>query len=96
MLGAIEKMDENLKKAFLAVFEQSEKLAKAGFDKVGHGGGKPPENPDLKKAKVDFETKVAEIRKRDSSNQQDAFRKARAEHPDLFKAYQGEDAQAQN
>lgn len=91
MLKAIEAMEPEVKKSFLAVLEQSEKLAKAGFDTLGHGNGKGEKDTvTITKAARDFETKVAEIRKRDNSSRTVALAKARTEHPDLFKAYQGD------
>lgn len=92
MLKAIDAMDESLRKSFTAVLEQSEKLAKAGFDKIGKSAPGSEGNVDssLKKAAQDFDTKVAEIRKRDNSTRTEAIAKARKEHPELFKAYQGE------
>lgn len=98
MLEVIGKQDEGLKKAFLAVFTQSEKLAKAGFGKVGVGDGGSDDlskrrgsgggDSKISKAQRDFDAKVNEIRKRDKCSQTDAFSKARKEEPDLFKAYQ--------
>jgi len=85
MLKAIEKMDEPLRKSFEAVFAQSEKLAKAAFSTVGTSSG---DSENIKKSKQDFETKVTEIAKRDNIARAAAMTKARAEHPDLFKAYQ--------
>lgn len=90
MLIAIDKMAEPLKKSFLAVFEQSEKLAKGAFDTVGHAGGgsKQPGETKIAKAVSDFTAKAAEIGARDKLSKTAAFAKARKEHPDLFKAYQ--------
>lgn len=91
MLGAIAKMDPALQKSFTTVLETAEKMVKAGFDTLGHKGGKTPVGEADKvvtKAVQDFETKVAEIRKRDSCTQAEAMTKARKEHQDLFKAYQ--------
>lgn len=90
MLIAIEKMADPLKKSFLAVFEQSEKLAKGAFDTLGHGGGQGGADEDSKvtKAVVDFEKKASEIAARDKIGKSAAFAKARKENPDLFKAYQ--------
>lgn len=91
MISAIEKMEEPLKKSFLAVLTASEKLAKMAFDRVGHGGGTDPtkDNTDINKAARDFDAKVNEIKKRDSCTKTQALAKARTEHPDLFKIYQG-------
>jgi hypothetical protein len=95
MLGAIEKMADDLKKSFMKVFEQAEKLAKAGFDRVGVGAGEDPsKNASIQKAARDFDGKVNEIKKRDNCTRTEAFSKARKEHPELFKSYQGEDGEA--
>lgn len=94
MLGAIAKMDEPLRKAFEAVFTQSEKLAKNAFEKIGHKGGKDNTPTPLNKAIADFDSKVTEIGARDKCTKTEAISKARKEFPDLFKAYQEHEAQA--
>lgn len=43
MLKAVAGMTEPLRKSFEAVFVQSQKLAKAAFARVGHGGGNADE-----------------------------------------------------
>jgi len=93
MLAAIDKMEDPLKKSFLAVFTQSEKLAKAGFEKLGAGGGERSRSDDgkISKAARDFDAKVNDIRSRDKCDRQTAMGKARKEAPDLFKAYQAEE-----
>ncbi len=85
LLKAISKMDKTVKKSFETILTHSEKLAKAAFDTVGVKG---PVSNDVKKGAQDFEAKVSEIRKRDNCSRADAMTKARAEHEDLFKAYQ--------
>jgi hypothetical protein len=85
MLKAIGLMDAELRKNFEAVFASAEKLAKAGFEKLGVAGG---DSDNIKKNAEDFLTKVSDIQKRDGSKRAEAMTKARAEHPDLFKAYQ--------
>lgn len=95
MLKAIAAMPEATRKSFEKVLEQSEKLAKAGFDKIGSGDpGKPSDS--IRKAATDFDARVKEIAKRDGCSKQDAMTKARKEYPDLFKAYQGEQETAAN
>jgi hypothetical protein len=86
MLKAIGGMDETLQKSFTAVFEQSQKLAKAAFNTLGHRGGGAE---DIAKSAADFNAKVAEIKKRDECSNTEAMQKATREFPDLFKAYQG-------
>ena len=95
VLKAIDDMPEDIRKLFEKVLEQSEKLAKAGFDKIGSADPGKPMNPSVEKAKVDFNAKVNDIAKRDSCDKQTAMSKARKEFPELFKAYQG-DEQAAN
>lgn len=87
MLRAIGKMDEKVRKSFEAVFTSAEKLSKAGFDRIGSGGGKETP-PSIAKAAQDFSVKVAEIKKRDNCSGTEAMGKARREHPELFKATQ--------
>jgi hypothetical protein len=92
MLGAIAKMDEATQKLFDKVFEQSEKMVAAGFAKLGSGGGRDPKDlakdEGIAKATLDFNTKVAEIKKRDDCTRTAALAKARKENPELFKIYQ--------
>lgn len=88
MVAAVSKMSPELRKSFEAVLEQSDKLGKAGFDKLGHGGGKGAEDDTLAKASRDFMAKVAEIRSRDKCTESLAMSKARKEFPKLFEAYQ--------
>jgi hypothetical protein len=94
ILKAVTAMDEPLRKSFEKVLEQSEKLAKAGFEKIGHGGGREPagsgQGREISKTVRDFDAKVNEIKKRDNCKQTDALAKARKEAPELFKAYQEE------
>jgi hypothetical protein len=90
MLKAMADMPEAIRKSFEKVFEQSEKLAKAGFDKIGSSDSGKPLDPSVKKATMDFNAKVSEIKKRDECNSQEAMTKARKEYPELFKLYQGE------
>ena len=96
MLKTMEGMPEAIRKSFEKVLEQSEKLAKAGFDTIGSSDPGKNLNPSVAKAKTDFDAKVSEIAKRDSCSKQDAMSKARKEFPDLFKAYQGDEQQAAN
>lgn len=84
MLKAISTMDAKLQKSFTKVFDQSEKLAKSAFETIGTKGG----DQDVKKAAQTFETKVAEIAKRDGIKRTEAMAKARLEYPDEFKAFQ--------
>ena len=81
MLGAIDKMEDKLKKSFMTVLEQAEKLAKAGFDRVGINPGAPTVNAEIAKASRDFDGKVNEIKKRDNCTRTEALAKARKEHP---------------
>jgi hypothetical protein len=94
MLQVMSKMDEPLRKSFETVLTQAEKLAKAGFDKLGHKGGKDDLSDVVKKAARDFESKVTEIRNMEKCSRNEAAVKARKAHPDLFKAYQEVEAAA--
>ena len=73
-----------------AVRGDAQKLLKSASEAIamlgegnGHGGG---EGGELAKAGRDFDSKVAEIRKRDDCSHVEAMQKARREHPDLLKA----------
>jgi len=89
LLHVIAKMDEPLRTSFETVLTQAEKLSKAGFATLGGGdGGRGPDTRNVAKAVQDFETKIAEIKKRDSCSNAEALTKARKAHPDLFKVYQ--------
>lgn len=88
MLKALTTLDEPVRKSFEAVLQQSEKLAKSGFERVGSRGGKPADESMEKKAQ-DFESKLNKIRADfPKLSKQDSLKKARQENPDLFKAYQ--------
>lgn len=86
MLKALSAMEEPVRKSFEAVFQAAEKLAKTAFDRVGVNAA---DADDVKKSVKGFETKVAEIRKRDNCTRTDALAKARQEDPEGFKAFQG-------
>lgn len=90
MLRAIDKMEEPLKKSFMAVLEQSEKLAKAGFGSVGHTGkgDKPGASAEMKKAADQFESAVEKIATERKISKTEAMAVVRKSQPDLFKAYQ--------
>ena len=87
ILKAIGGLSESDRKAFEKVLQANEKLAKMAFAGVGFSGRGNPD--DIKKNGADFLTKVSEIKARDKLNAAGAMTKARQEHPDLFKAYQG-------
>lgn len=86
MLKAMNGMPAAVRKSFESVFIASNKLAKAGFDRVGVHGRDPE---DMQKTAATFEGKVSEIKKRDGCTNTEAMQKARAEDPEGFKAYQG-------
>jgi hypothetical protein len=92
MLKVLAKLDEPLRKAFEAVFVQSEKLAKVAFEKVGNKG-----SDDLDKRNKNgistFEKKIDEIQKGGKNmSRTDAMAKARVEYPTEFAAYQAADS----
>jgi hypothetical protein len=90
MLKAIGAMSEDMRKSFEAVFKSAEKLATAAFSTLGvNSFNKSGTVDDLKKGADDFVAKVTEIAVRDKVTKDVAMQKARKEHPDLFKAYQG-------
>jgi hypothetical protein len=96
MLKAVSEIkDEAVRKLFDKVFEQSEKLAKNAFGKLGSDNS-GTEKDQINKAAHDFTAKVNEIKGRDKCTQGEALAKARKEHPDLFKAYQGNPEQTSN
>lgn len=73
-----------------AVRKDAVKLLKSANEAIGmlangsgHGGG---EGNEIAKASRDFDSKVAEIRKRDDCSRVEAMQTARTEHPDIFKA----------
>lgn len=89
VLRHISKLEnEELRKSLDAILESAEKLAKAGFAKLGAKGGKP-EDQNLEKQAREFMSKVDNIR-RDfpKMTRQEALSKARRDNPELFKAYQ--------
>lgn len=89
-LRAIDSLkSEPIKKYFTTLVTAHQKMLKAAFTTNGTQGGKDGVTPDaIAKAKLDFENKAKEIEKRDSVAPDVAMRKARVEHPDLFKLYQ--------
>ena len=87
ILKAIGGLSDPDRKAFEKVLQANEKLAKSAFAGVGFSGRGNPD--DIKKNGADFLAKVNEIKARDKLDAAGAMTKARQEHPDLFKAYQG-------
>ena len=87
ILKALGGLPESDRKAFEKVLQANEKLAKMAFAGVGFSGRGNPD--DIKKNGADFLAKVNEIKARDKLDRAGAMTKARQEHPDLFKAYQG-------
>lgn len=87
VLKAFAGMSEDTRKAAEAVFTAAEKMAAAGFERLGSGG--VVQNETQKAATGTFMAKVAEIAKRDSIPQSAALAKARTEFPAEFAAYNG-------
>lgn len=89
VLRSVEKLDKDdpTRKALEAILTSAEKMTAAGFDSLGHRGA---QDPTQKAANDAFMEKVHEIQKRDSCAEHEAMRKARTDHPDLFRAYQGQ------
>lgn len=85
VLKAIDAQPEEVKKTLTTIVTAAEKMLAGGFEMIGVGDdGKPVSTA---KARGDFIAKVAEIKKRDECPEHVAMQTARAEHPDLFKAY---------
>jgi len=87
LLRALTSIPEKARETLDKMLKAGGGALKVAFDTVGH------KNEKAAKSAQDFETKVAEIRKRDSCTRQDAMTKARKEHPEAFKAYQESGAQ---
>lgn len=83
VLKAATTMDEPTAKALTAILTSAEKMAAAGFDRLGGGAG-PTE--DVAKAQTTFKAKVAEIVKRDGITEVQAMSKARTEFPEEYAA----------
>jgi hypothetical protein len=89
VLKAVAAMPEPVRKTFDTIIGAAEKMARAGFDRIGGNAGP---TPSAKAAQVDFDSKVDEIAKRDDIPRTEAMRKARTEHADLFAQTQGDEA----
>lgn len=89
VLKAVAVLPEDVRKTFESIIGAAEKMAKAGFDRLGGNNGP---TPSAKVAQESFEQKVDEIAKRDSIPRHEAMSKARAEHADLFAQSQGDEA----
>lgn len=89
MLKAIDGIaDETAKTAALAVLAAAEKMAAAGFGRIGAGFGEP--NDAEKAAESGYLAKVAEVRKADPNlSEVEAMSKARRDFPAEFAAYSG-------
>lgn len=85
ILKAMAGAPEEVRKAFEAMMKAHEETAKKAFEKLGSSGKSTDE---IQKGKAPFETKVAEIQKRDKTNRLDALDKATKEFPAEFEAYQ--------
>jgi len=85
VLKAVDGLSDEVQATITAMFKAGSGAIKSAFDSLGHGGG-----DNTAKDAGAFEKKVAEIRKRDDVSRTQAMATARKEHPDLFKAYQGQ------
>lgn len=90
MLKAIDKMEKADKDAFTALLVAHQKLAKGLFSKTGHSSGKSDDEvAKAAKASTDFLSKVdGLVAANKGMKRQDAMKKARIDHPELFKAFQ--------
>lgn len=86
VLKAMGGMTEDAQKALTTILSSAEKMAKAGFERLGAGGGRDDPESDVAKAAATFNGKVSEIAKRDSIPEHEAMRKARLEYPAEFAA----------
>lgn len=91
VLKAAGGMSEEARKAFDTILGAAERMAKAGFDRIGYGGDV---EPTLKAAQATFTAKVKEIAKRDSVPEFEAMKTARTECPAEFAAAYPEQAGA--
>lgn len=85
ILKAASRLPEADRTALDAILKSAEQMAKGAFERLGI---RHENIADVAKAASDFNGKVADIAKRDGVAQHVAMQKARAEHPDLFKAMQ--------
>lgn len=77
--------DSEAGKAVMKSLTQMNKATSHLFKSLGSTEGGDETVGDIKKAREDFGSKVADIQKRDSSDRASAMSKARIEHSDLFK-----------
>jgi vacuolar-type H+-ATPase subunit I/STV1 len=75
--------DDPTRKALEAVLTSAEKMAAAGFDRLGGQGG---DNPTQKAAQSTFDSKIGDIQKRDNCTRTQAMSKARSEFPAEYSA----------
>lgn len=85
VLKAMATMDTETAKALTSILDAAEKMAKAGFDRIGTAYPGVSQ-PTAKAAQATYDAKVAEIAKRDGISQTAAMQKARTEFPDEFAA----------
>jgi hypothetical protein len=88
VLKSFAAMPEDARKAAESILTAAEKMAAAGFARLGHSDGST--TPTQKAAESTFTSKVAEIRKRDNISETEAMRKARIEFPAEFAAMNGD------
>lgn len=79
-------VDTEAGKAVMKSLTQMNKTASGLFKSVGSAEDDQEGTSEIRKARVDFNGKVAEIQKRDGKGQADAMTKARQEYPDLHAA----------
>jgi hypothetical protein len=90
MLKVVGGLTEDMRKSFEAVFKSAEKLSKSAFATMGVSHFKNASVDDVKKNADDFLAKVAETARTDKITKDAAMQKVRKAHPDLFKAFQGQ------
>lgn len=84
--------DDPTRKALETILTSAEKMLKAGFGRLGAGGGQTETE---KAAEEAFTAKVEEVKKNNPNMKpHEAMEKARVENPDLFATYQSGGADA--
>lgn len=81
VLKAVSAMPEAVRKSFETIMTAAENMSKSAFNRIGMTS---EQKMDVAKAAGDWNSKVAEIAKRDSIPTHQAMSKARQESPDLY------------
>lgn len=87
MLKAVDELPEAVRKSVLGVLVAHEALAKQAFNFAGKDGRA---DPSLLSKRAEYQSKVADIQKRDNCSRAVAMEKMAKEHPDLVKSISGQ------